>query len=695
MAETPIFMHPYRTPAPRVASAATLSAAHASRAAPRARPCRAVRCDAGDGPAPAERGAAGEGPRPARARALRRRSSTRSRSRRSPARSSARRTRRSRRSRSTACSRSTTSRSATRRRRRTSCARSSSLQPDYELPRSESPRFRDFFAPGAHALGGRGAARASSPRRTPPKPVTMKHTSPVGGGPGRRGDALGEPGRSGSPGEGGRALLPHRFHRQVRRGDRAVLAGRRLGARDRFPPRAVQPPYVAYYLHATDAAGVPLASSGDADAPLRIPVPDRAKALGAAGRDRRGRRRGGRHRPREPRARGRLQGQRRGEQGAVDGEHRRDELPMSEPALPVRGGRRRRGRGRRGGRAALRARRRRASSSATRRRCSAGATGKVTLVASFESEEDARAAIERAAGGVGRRASRRSSATRGATSGRSTSSRSPSARASSCARRGASTRRRRASASSCSSRGGRSGRGCTRRRASWRRCSRGRRSRARTCSTWAAAAAILALVALALGRGERARHRRGSGRRGGDARERGAQRRRRPGDGRRDAGRGDRRALPGRPREHRGEDARRPGAGARSRASRPGGLLVLSGILAPDVAPAQIEDVRRAYAALKEEGVRRRGRVDRDRDESGRDPGAHPGPRARASGASKEPSRTTSARVLRLRAGDTFVAFDPATAREADAVTVWADHDGDHGALRPAARGRRHAPRAR
>ena len=32
-------------------------------------------------------------------------------------------------------------------------------------------------------------------------------------------------------------------------------------------------------------------------------------------------------------------------------------------------------------------------------------------------------------------------------------------------------------------------------------------------------------------------------------------------------------------------------------------------------------------------------------------------------------------RVLRLRAGDTFVAFDPATAREADAVTVWADHD--------------------
>jgi ribosomal protein L11 methyltransferase len=39
----------------------------------------------------------------------------------------------------------------------------------------------------------------------------------------------------------------------------------------------------------------------------------------------------------------------------------------------------------------------------------------------------------------------------------------------------------------------------------------------------------------------------------------------------------------------------------------PAGLLVLSGILAPDVAPAQIDDVRRAFAALKERDVRRKG----------------------------------------------------------------------------------------
>ncbi len=39
----------------------------------------------------------------------------------------------------------------------------------------------------------------------------------------------------------------------------------------------------------------------------------------------------------------------------------------------------------------------------------------------------------------------------------------------------------------------------------------------------------------------------------------------------------------------------------------PGGTLVLSGILATEVAPAQLEDVRRAYAALELEEVRQKG----------------------------------------------------------------------------------------
>ena len=39
----------------------------------------------------------------------------------------------------------------------------------------------------------------------------------------------------------------------------------------------------------------------------------------------------------------------------------------------------------------------------------------------------------------------------------------------------------------------------------------------------------------------------------------------------------------------------------------PGGLLVLSGILAEDVAPAQVPSVRRAYAGLSLEETRRKG----------------------------------------------------------------------------------------
>ena len=44
-----------------------------------------------------------------------------------------------------------------------------------------------------------------------------------------------------------------------------------------------------------------------------------------------------------------------------------------------------------------------------------------------------------------------------------------------------------------------------------------------------------------------------------------------------------------------------------SRASLPGGLLVLSGILSAAVMPAQLADIRRAFAALHEEGVRTKG----------------------------------------------------------------------------------------
>jgi hypothetical protein len=150
------------------------------------------------------------------------------------------------------------------------------LQPDYELPRSESPRFRDFFAAVRAKWEAEGRPGLATEPSAAPKPVAIKHSSPSEAAPGTEVTltaALDDPG--------------HRT-RQVELFYRAGSAGRFTEVTAQFAPAegsvratlpsaAVQPPYVAYYLLAKDAAGLPLASSGDADAPLRIPVPEPSK----------------------------------------------------------------------------------------------------------------------------------------------------------------------------------------------------------------------------------------------------------------------------------------------------------------------------------------------------------------------------------------------------------------------------------
>ncbi len=147
------------------------------------------------------------------------------------------------------------------------------LQPDYELPRSESPRFRDFFASVRarwEAEGRPGLATAQAPAA---RPVGIKHSSPAEAAPGSEVTlhaTLDDPGH-----RAGQVAL---FYRAGSTGPftevAAQLAPADGGVRAVVPAAAVQPPYVAYYLLARDAAGLPLASSGDADAPLRIPVPE-------------------------------------------------------------------------------------------------------------------------------------------------------------------------------------------------------------------------------------------------------------------------------------------------------------------------------------------------------------------------------------------------------------------------------------
>jgi hypothetical protein len=149
-----------------------------------------------------------------------------------------------------------------------------SLQPDFELPRSESPRFRDFFAATRARWESEGRPGLVTEQSTP-RPVALKHTSPSEATPDEEiplAAQLEDPdhrvagialfyraGSSGKYTESAAAIDP---------ADGAV--------RTAIPAAAVRGPYVAYYLLARDKRGLPLASSGDADAPLRIPVPEKS-----------------------------------------------------------------------------------------------------------------------------------------------------------------------------------------------------------------------------------------------------------------------------------------------------------------------------------------------------------------------------------------------------------------------------------
>jgi hypothetical protein len=144
------------------------------------------------------------------------------------------------------------------------------LRPDYELPEQESPRFRDFFSAVQKKWADEGRPGTE---RAPAKPVTLRHRSPTE-----------------APKESGMILTAqiddpdHRVAR-VKLFFRTGTSGKfseettqynaKMGSvRGIFPERAIRPPFVSYYLLAADENGVPVASCGDAEAPLRIIVPE-------------------------------------------------------------------------------------------------------------------------------------------------------------------------------------------------------------------------------------------------------------------------------------------------------------------------------------------------------------------------------------------------------------------------------------
>jgi hypothetical protein len=147
-----------------------------------------------------------------------------------------------------------------------------SLQPDYELPRSESPRFRDFFSAVRAKWDGEGRPGLVTDQSVQ-RPVLLHHHSPAEAeakerlvltaqvdDPDRRVTSVKLFFRWGSNGK---------FSEETTQYETATGTVRAI-----FPASSIHPPFVSYYLLAKDKNGVPVASSGDAEAPLRIPVPD-------------------------------------------------------------------------------------------------------------------------------------------------------------------------------------------------------------------------------------------------------------------------------------------------------------------------------------------------------------------------------------------------------------------------------------
>jgi hypothetical protein len=147
------------------------------------------------------------------------------------------------------------------------------LDESYNLPPTESPRFRDFFTATRKKWEEEG--KPGKVDETKPvvveKPVKIAHSSPAQVEPSttiKLSAAIEDP--------GARVGSVQLAYRTGAKGKYITVAGTYAAGsfRAQIPGAAVKPPLVEYYLLATDKEGLPLASRGDAATPLRIAVPE-------------------------------------------------------------------------------------------------------------------------------------------------------------------------------------------------------------------------------------------------------------------------------------------------------------------------------------------------------------------------------------------------------------------------------------
>ena len=149
------------------------------------------------------------------------------------------------------------------------------LDESYELPETESPRFRDFFdkvRKGWEEDGKPGTAAASATA----KDVKIKHRAPDQVDPDTivaLEGTLDDPNAKVS-----RMRLYYRTGSSGKFKTTAVkYAMRRFTAE--IPAEAIQPPIVEYYFEGLNKSGLPITSRGDAELPLRLAVADSTSVL--------------------------------------------------------------------------------------------------------------------------------------------------------------------------------------------------------------------------------------------------------------------------------------------------------------------------------------------------------------------------------------------------------------------------------
>jgi hypothetical protein len=148
-----------------------------------------------------------------------------------------------------------------------------SIQPDYQLPANESPRFRDFFTAVRAKWEGEGRPGLVKEDVNLPK-VTIRHGAPTQADPNTSIDLVARIEDPGSRVSEVRVRYRTGSHDDFQELTAEFSDGR---ARVQLPAAAVKPPIVEYYIEALDKTGNVVGSRGDSGTPIRIAVSEPQK----------------------------------------------------------------------------------------------------------------------------------------------------------------------------------------------------------------------------------------------------------------------------------------------------------------------------------------------------------------------------------------------------------------------------------